>query len=33
MNLDVQDLAAGFYTLRIRLEGDMLATAPVVIQR
>jgi hypothetical protein len=33
MNLDVQDLAAGFYTLRISLEGGMLATAPVVIQR
>ena len=33
MNLDVQDLATGFYTLRISLEGGTLATAPVVIQR
>jgi hypothetical protein len=33
INLDVEDLAAGFYTLRISLEGGMLATAPVVIQR
>ena len=33
MNLDVQDLATGFYTLRISLEGGTLATTPVVIQR
>jgi hypothetical protein len=33
MNLNVQDLAVGLYTLRIGMEDGSVAAAPVVIQR
>ncbi len=33
MNLNVQDLAVGLYTLRIGMEDGSVASAPVVIQR
>jgi hypothetical protein len=33
MNLIVQDLAVGVYTLRIGMEDGTVASAPVIIQR
>jgi len=33
MNLNVQDVAVGLYTLRIGMDDGTVAAAPVVIQR